>query len=172
MKRSELTKIQLAGALKDLTNTMPFRKISVSHIADHADMSRKSFYYHFKDKYDLVSFIFDSEFAEYQLHNNRGSWLAQMCHYLYEQREFYRVVLRYEGQNCFEDHLRGFITSKATEAMDNPAQEDLACEKLLSEAVLAILKTWLTDSEVMEADTFLRVLNRAITHLTNADLNR
>ncbi|MBQ5671862.1 MAG: TetR family transcriptional regulator, partial [Oscillospiraceae bacterium] len=55
MKRSELTKIQLAGALKDLTNTMPFRKISVSHIADHADMSRKSFYYHFKDKYDLVS---------------------------------------------------------------------------------------------------------------------
>ena len=170
MKRSELTKIQLASALKDLTNTMPFRKISVSHIADHADMSRKSFYYHFKDKYDLVSFIFDSEFAEYRLRNEQGSWLAQMCHYLYEQREFYRVVLRYEGQNCFEEHLRSFVKAKATEAMAEPVQEDLACEKLLAEGVLAILKTWLTDSEVMDADTFLHVLNRAITHLTNANL--
>ena len=170
MKRSELTKIQLAGALKDLTTTMPFRKISVSHISDHADMSRKSFYYHFKDKYDLVSFIFDSEFAEYRLRNGQGFWLTQMCHYLYEQREFYRVVLRYEGQNCFEDHLRGFIKANATEAMAAPEQEDLACEKLLAEAVLAILKTWLTDAEVMDADTFLHVLHRAINHLTHADL--
>ncbi len=170
VKRSELTKLQLAVALKDLTNTMSFRKISVSHIADHADMSRKSFYYHFKDKYDLVSFIFDSEFTEYRLRNDQGSWLEQLCRYLYEQREFYRVVLRYEGQNCFEEYLRAFIKEKATAAMENPVQEDLACERLLAEAVLAILKTWLTDSEVMDADTFLAVLRRAIDHLTNANI--
>ncbi len=172
MKRSELTKLQLADALKDLTNTIPFRKISVSHIADHADMSRKSFYYHFKDKYDLVSFIFDSEFAEYRVRNGRGTWLEQLCRYLYEHREFYRVVLRYEGQNCFEEHLRVFIKDRALEAMDNPAQEDLACERLLAEAVLAILKTWLTDAEVMGVDTFLSMLHRVIAHLTNADLHR
>ena len=172
MKRSELTKLQLANALKDLTNIMPFRKISVSHIADHAEMSRKSFYYHFKDKYDLVSFIFDSEFSEYRPPAEGGTWLARLCHYLYSQRDFYRVVLQYEGQNCFEEHLREFIKDKALEAMDNPVQEDLACEKLLAEAVLAILKTWLTDTEVMDADTFLGVLHRAIAHLTNADIIR
>ena len=172
MKRSELTKLQLADALKDLTNTMPFRKISVSHIADHAGMSRKSFYYHFKDKYDLVSFIFDSEFAEYRKQAVHGSWLEQLCRYLYEHREFYRVVLQYEGQNCFVDYLRVFIKGRATEAMENPVREDLACEKLLAEAVLAILKTWLTDSEVMDADTFLGVLRRAIAHLTFAGLGR
>ena len=172
MKRSELTKQQLAEALKDLTNIMSFRKISVSHIADHADMSRKSFYYHFKDKYDLVAFIFDSEFSEYRTRREQDSWLEQLCRYLYEQRDFYRVVLQYDGQNCFEEYLRGFIKDRALEAMDNPVQADLACEKLLAEAVLAILKTWLTDSEVMDADTFLSVLHRAITHLTNADLHR
>ena len=172
MKRAELTKLQLAAALKDLTNTIPFRKISVSHIAEHADMSRKSFYYHFKDKYDLVSFIFDSEFSEYrELHNN-GSWLAQLCRYLYEQREFYRIVLRYEGQNCFEDHLRSFIRDQARAEMENPAQMDLAGEKLLSEAVLAILKSWLTDGDVMDAESFLSVLHHAVAHLTQAGLNR
>ncbi|MBQ3257990.1 MAG: TetR/AcrR family transcriptional regulator C-terminal domain-containing protein [Oscillospiraceae bacterium] len=170
MKRSELTKLQLAGALKDLTNVMPFRKISVSHIADHADMSRKSFYYHFKDKYDLVSFIFDSEFTEYRQQNQQCSWLEQLCRYLYDQRDFYRVVLEYDGQNCFEDHLRSFIRDKAVEAMETPTREDMICEKLLAEAVLAILKSWLTDAEVLDADSFLAALHRAITHLTNADI--
>lgn len=170
MKRSELTKLQLADALKELTNSMPFRKISVSHIADYADMSRKSFYYHFKDKYDLVAFIFDSEFSQYRQENGQGSWLEQLCRYLYGQRDFYRAVLEYDGQNCFEDCLRSFIREKSIEAMETPTQEDLICEKLLAEAVLAILKTWLTDAEVMDADSFLSVLHRAITHLTNADI--
>ena len=172
MKRAELTKLQLAVALKDLTNTMPFRKISVSHIADHANMSRKSFYYHFKDKYDLISYIFESEFDDYCSRQTGGSWLAQLCRYLYEQREFYRIVLRYEGQNSFEDHLRSFIRERARAEMENPAQMDLAGEKLLSEAVLAILKSWLTDAEVMDAESFLSVLHHAVAHLTQAGLNR
>lgn len=172
MKRAELTKLQLANSLKELTTTMPFRKISVSHIADHADMSRKSFYYHFKDKYDLVSFIFDSEFADYRSHWGGGSWLAQLCRYLYEQREFYRVALRYEGQNSFEDHLRTFIRDQARAEMEHPAEMDLAGEKLLSEAVLAILKSWLTDAEVMDVERFLQVLHYAVAHLTQAGLNR
>ncbi len=172
MKRAELTKLQLADALKDLTGSMPFRKISVSHIADHAGMSRKSFYYHFKDKYDLVAFIFESEFSAYCKTQQSGSWLARLCRYLYEQREFYRIVLRYDGQNCFEDYLRSFIRRRAAEEMTNPAQLDLASEKLLSEAVLAVLKAWLTDAEIMDAETFLSVLHHAVEHLTQAGLNK
>lgn len=172
MKRAELTKLQLANALKELTNAMPFRKISVSHIADHADMSRKSFYYHFKDKYDLVAFVFESEFSEYRSCQEGGFWLAQLCRYLYDHREFYRVVLQYEGQNCFEDYLRGFIREQARAEMENPAQMDLAGEKLLCEAVLAILKTWLTDTEVMDVESFLSVLQHVVAHLTQAGLNR
>ena len=172
MKRAELTKLQLANSLKELTNVMPFRKISVSHIADHADMSRKSFYYHFKDKYDLVAFVFESEFSDYRSTHAGGSWLAQLSCYLYEHRDFYRAVLQYEGQNCFEEHLRGFIRDQARAEMENPAQMDLAGEKLLCEAVLAILKTWLTDAEVMDAESFLRVLHYAVAHLTQAGLKR
>ena len=40
----------------------PFEKISVGDICERCDMNRKSFYYHFRDKYDLVNWIYDREF--------------------------------------------------------------------------------------------------------------
>ena len=53
MADSNITKRALASALKELMNEKPFARISVSDICTRCDMNRKSFYYHFKDKYDL-----------------------------------------------------------------------------------------------------------------------
>lgn len=61
---SNLTKRALAAAMKELMEQMPFSKISVSDIAEQCGMNRKSFYYHFKDKYDLVNWIFDMEYLQ------------------------------------------------------------------------------------------------------------
>ena len=57
MADSNITKKALAGALKELMDTKPFQKISVSDICERCQMNRKSFYYHFKDKYDLMNWI-------------------------------------------------------------------------------------------------------------------
>ena len=64
MADSNITKKALAPALKDLMIDLPFDKINVSDICELCDMNRKSFYYHFKDKYDLVNWVFDTEFME------------------------------------------------------------------------------------------------------------
>lgn len=61
MADSNITKRALASALKELMNEVPFKKISVADICEKCDMNRKSFYYHFRDKYDLVNWIFDTE---------------------------------------------------------------------------------------------------------------
>ena len=58
MADSNITKNALATSLKNLMKEKPFEKISVSDICDACGMNRKSFYYHFKDKYDLVNWIF------------------------------------------------------------------------------------------------------------------
>ena len=62
MADSNITKRALAEALKELMEEKSFSKISVADICGKCNMNRKSFYYHFKDKYDLVNWIFDTEF--------------------------------------------------------------------------------------------------------------
>lgn len=58
---SNITKRALASSLKELMETEPFSKIGVSDICEACEMNRKSFYYHFKDKYDLVNWIYYTE---------------------------------------------------------------------------------------------------------------
>ena len=48
--------------LRELMMELFFEKINVAQICERCNMNRKSFYYHFKDKYDRVNWIFDTEF--------------------------------------------------------------------------------------------------------------
>ena len=67
MADSNITKNALAVSMKKLMEKKPFSKISVGDICEDCGMNRKSFYYHFKDIYDLVDWIFlemASEFLE------------------------------------------------------------------------------------------------------------
>lgn len=62
MADSNITKRALAEALKELLKAEPFAQVSVGEICEKCHMNRKSFYYHFKDKYDLVNWIYSTEF--------------------------------------------------------------------------------------------------------------
>ena len=62
MPDASITKYALAVSLRQLMDTTPFEKISIQDICAACGMSRKSFYYHFPDKYALVNWIFDTEF--------------------------------------------------------------------------------------------------------------
>ena len=48
------TKRQLAAAVVELCGEMPFSKIRVRTICEHAGVSRRTFYNHFRDKYELL----------------------------------------------------------------------------------------------------------------------
>lgn len=61
MADSNITKRALALAERAMKTT-PFSKISVGDICEKCEMNRKSFYYHFKDKYDLINWIYSTEF--------------------------------------------------------------------------------------------------------------
>ncbi|MBQ8926053.1 MAG: TetR family transcriptional regulator, partial [Clostridia bacterium] len=65
MPESIQTKKAFGDALKELLKTHPFEKVTVSSICEQAHMKRTSFYYHFLDKYDLVNWIFDTEYEAF-----------------------------------------------------------------------------------------------------------
>ena len=51
---SQMTKRALEASLKKLLLQKPLNKITISDIAEDCGISRMTFYYHFKDIYDLV----------------------------------------------------------------------------------------------------------------------
>ena len=61
MPSNIMTKKLFADALKKLMVTKSFAKIGVGDIAKACGMNRNSFYYHFKDKYELLNWIFFTE---------------------------------------------------------------------------------------------------------------
>ena len=52
---SQITKRALASSLKLLLLQKPLNKITINDIAEKCGVSRMTFYYHFKDVYDLVA---------------------------------------------------------------------------------------------------------------------
>ena len=116
MADSNITKRALAVSLRELMAEQPFEKINVAQICERCGMNRKSFYYHFKDKYDLVNWIFDTDFialtkdAELAVPMERHWELVEKaCEYFYQNRAFYRKALQIKGQNSFTDHFREYI---------------------------------------------------------------
>lgn len=105
MPDSLITKKALAGAFKELTRKYPFEKITVKDICESCGMNRKSFYYHFRDKYDLANWIFEHECMSGILSAKPCDiWelMRELCCRLHENRQFYVNLLQYRGQDCFQ----------------------------------------------------------------------
>ena len=64
MPKSELTKRAIAASFHELLETTPLEKVTVSAIAERTGINRQTFYYHFHDIYDLLSWIYRNGIAE------------------------------------------------------------------------------------------------------------
>lgn len=112
MSNSDFTKYMIARGLKQLLEDKSFTDISVSDIAQHCNISRNTFYYHFKDKYDVITWIFYTEITpligDTVSINKWGSDMRALCHYIQENKTFYVNVVKFQGQNSLADCLMEF----------------------------------------------------------------
>lgn len=105
MAESSVTRGVLADSLRALLLEKPLNSVTVGDICQKAGMNRKSFYYHFRDKFDLVNWIFLSGYTERMLAADQPDVLLTMCAYLAEDRQFWRAAVKPEGQNSFQEYL-------------------------------------------------------------------
>ena len=171
MPDSNITKRALAQAMKDLMRTEPFSKISVGDICQACNMSRKSFYYHFRDKYDLINWIFDSEFLQ-SIHPEayRIGWdlLADMCAYFYREQAFYRSALQISGQNSFREYfgqaIAPIIAFFTQDIFDGVEHADFYVT-FFSDAILISIIRWLTEGAQIPPDEYLCQLRHILFRL-------
>lgn len=182
MAESIITKKALASSLKKLLEVMPFEKITIADICEGCGMNRKSFYYHFRDKYDLVNWIFDTEFLEIARdaldpncrfgERTRKHWrsIREICNYLYENRSFYQKVLTYRGQNSLSDHFREVcypvFSHRMMLTLENTEVPPLLIE-FLTDAVICIIVRWITAKDPIPPDELLANIHTCIQGLHN-----
>jgi len=181
MADANITKKALASAMKELMQEKPFSKISINDICSRCDMNRKSFYYHFQDKYDLVNWIFDVEFvaiAKSNCYTDTWEAFADLFAYFYANRDFYRKALSVSGQNSLQEHfqelLQPFITSRLAEELElenAPQKKKDFCSSFLADAFISAIERWLLDKECMPAEEFLEMLRFIIARIVKLESN-
>lgn len=173
MADSIITKRALADAFKELLKDRPFSKISIGDICGKCNMSRKSFYYHFKDKYDLVNWIYYTEFIkiakqkEYVL-----GWdlLEDLCTYFYGNQDFYRKTFNVVGQNSFSEYFRDVVVMIIKNIMEKIYNEDDPVDfyvDFYSDAFFCAIKRWILSEECIPADIFVLRLKKCLLGTSN-----
>lgn len=72
---SNTTKRVLAMSMKKLLGSRTLENITIQDLVDDAEVSRKTFYYHFRDVYDLLEWILvDDGKRLLETNNTAGTW--------------------------------------------------------------------------------------------------
>ena len=131
-------------------------------------MNRKSFYYHFRDKYDLVVWIFEQEFS--QMCKNQqviSIWdtTALLCSYFYENKSFYKRILKVNGQNSFADYFAALCSNALKERLkwhlDGITVTDMNVKTYTDFFVFSIY-VWLTSQDQRNDRAFMRDLKNSV----------
>ena len=108
-------KVLMAQALRKLLTQRNLDTIAVTDIVNQAKLSRATFYRHFRDKYDLMIWIYrsviDKIIEENPAPEQSVNILIGSCRYLKENYEYFSNVVKYNGQNSFIDFVASYVSS-------------------------------------------------------------
>lgn len=114
----------LVESLKDLLKSQPFDKITIQAIVDNCQLTRTTFYRHFRDKYELIDWYYKQEIeafnARKQNHDPNVTWLdvsRNVIEFFEENAAFFKAVLEYKGQNSFEDFWYNYVRDYCLESI-------------------------------------------------------
>lgn len=168
MAESSITKRALADSMKELMNEKPLSKISISNIVESCNMNRKSFYYHFKDKYDLVNWIYYTEFVTSLKENKFDSdWniIEKICEFFYENKTFYCNALEVKGQNSFYDYFGEVLSPIMAIEFENIFEDDNKefYITFFTDAMRTSITRWLLEGAKIPPNDFVMLMKNAAT---------
>ncbi|MDO4842125.1 MAG: TetR family transcriptional regulator [Phoenicibacter congonensis] len=154
------TKRTIAASLKHFMEKKPFSKISVSDIIADCGVNRKTFYYHFQDKYDLLKWMLEEEaihvVRQFDLLVDYREAVIFVMNYVRENKHL--LTCAYDSVGC-EEMKRFFYTDFigiTQQVVDNTAellgvdvepQFKLFLTHFYTEAIAGLLITEITDEE-------------------------
>lgn len=148
----ERTKWMFANAILDIINKKELSKIRICELCEYCGTDRQTFYYHFKDKYDLVAWIYEQDLKySFEQYNNYFSkdQTSLLLKRIKEKHFFYRKAFEDTNQNSLFSYMRAANLRITEDILKHHLQVDELTEEQLfsinyhSYAWVCCLSEWL-----------------------------
>ena len=124
---SQTTKRALEASLKKLLLQKPLNKITINDITEDCGVNRMTFYYHFKDIYDLVDWIMVEDAAKAlegrQSFENWTDAFLDILHQVQDNKVLVMNVYRSISREQVEQYLYKLLDPMLREFMERGMQE-------------------------------------------------
>lgn len=180
MAQAELMRKAMADSLKVHLRKTPFSKITVDDICESAGIGRRSFYRYFKDKYDLLNWLYDNEFcSKLPKSPDKTIWdyFPAICRHLYNDREFFVNAFSVTGQNSFRDYcsdlLYPLLMNDFGEVFTSEAEAHFAIKRI-TEASFDGFQWWLSQEPCMPPEEYAEYARGVFTRVARgiADIDK
>ena len=111
---ADRTKLWIADKMKVLMAKKSLDKIRVTEICREAQIERPTFYYHFRDKYDLVAWIFVHNTLNLDIIDVQSA--AENISSMKREYLFYKRAYEDKSQNELWMYMHGYFVDRYSEA--------------------------------------------------------
>ncbi len=164
---SDITRKAIADSLKSLLSERPLSRITVMDIASRCGISRMTFYYHFRDIYDLVGWIISSDITSIlsgrKTHDTWQEGFLSIFHAVEKNHVFVFNVYNSMSREQLERSLTGPVTElllsvlMETDAPDRLSEDEmLFIASFYSYAFIGIVLDWIGDGMGEKPDVMIK----------------
>ena len=143
----------------------PLDRIRVTEICQEADVERATFYYHFRDKYDLAAWVFFHQ--AFETDELTAQAAARCMRQVRREENFYKNAFADPNQQLLRRNVLEYYTGlfkKAAERKyeEEPGQDLTYGIRLFCSGSLDMLQEWLENDKAPSADETARMLIEAM----------
>lgn len=182
-KMSEITKRALENSLKSLLLKKPFTKITINDIAEDCGINRMTFYYHFKDIYDLVEWacLEDARrvLDEKKTHDTWQEGLLNIFDEVLKNKPFilnvYKCVDREHVENYLKpltDNLIMGVIDEQSRDMSVRDEDKKFIARVYSYVFIGVMLDWIKDDMQVEPESIVDNLSKLIKDTIAEALSR
>ena len=180
---SQVTKRALEQSLKNLLLKKPLTKITVGDITDDCGINRMTFYYHFKDIYDLVewSCLEDAKRAldEKKTYDTWQQGLLQIFKAVQENKPFILNVYRCVHREQVEKYLQPLVDQLLLNVINEEAdgitvrdEDKQFIAQVYSYMFIGLMLDWIKDDMLEDPQQIVEKLSKLIKGSVSVALSR
>ena len=159
---AEITKRWIAQTMRELMKHKPIEKIRVTEICKAAEIERPTFYYHFKDKYDLVAWMFCTD--AYGTDITSVPSAAAGMNKMKREILFYKRAYEDPSQNALWRYMPEYFVRRYTELAKEKLGADILDPQLAYSirfycmGAVCMTQEWVLNDNITSAETVVQMM--------------